>query len=349
MKIVIDAFGGDEAPLPVIKGASLALEQCEAQGISNLSITFAGHRRVLEQYADLTNNRSFRFLDTPSVAVSPDNEGIELGDDPHSPIRIALNRHARKEFDAVVSAGSTGAQVIASILELGKCRGITRPAVGSVLPTQKGLSFILDVGASLVASSHHLVQFAAMGLVYAKEMLGLEKPAIGVLNVGEENSVGDRTAIEAHSLLSETGLNYCGFIEGRDIPKGKADVIVTNGFIGNILLKYTEGLPALINSLLPESAADVKRDIFSRFDYQSFGGEPLLGVKGVSIICHGSSSERAIASGIMRAIKVAKSGLHEKIESFLVERFDSYFSRFKYLRSFKRPFRVSWGSAKKRS
>ena len=172
------------------------------------------------------------------------------------------------------------------------------------------------------------------------ELLGIKEPRIGVLNVGLENTVGDRSTVEAHRLLSESGYNFAGFVEGRDLPEGIADVVVTNGFVGNILLKYTEGLPGLLGKVIPKEYSEVQKIIKEQFDYQSYGGEPLLGVKGVSIICHGASSAVAISASIRQAARMAKLQIHRKLEIFLTQKFDSYFSQVKYLRSFRRSFRL---------
>jgi glycerol-3-phosphate acyltransferase PlsX len=176
-----------------------------------------------------------------------------------------------------------------------------------------------------------------MGAVYVRELLGLEHPSIGLLNVGVEATAGHSALAVAHRLLSESGLDFRGFVEGRDIPAGAADVVVTNGFVGNILLKYTEGLPeALKRHLGVDAESPPGSKLFESFDFHSYGGEPLLGVRGVSIIAHGASSDRAIAAAVIRATRIVPLRLYERIEAFLEDRFSSYFSRVKYLRSFRR-------------
>jgi len=240
------------------------------------------------------------------------------GKDKNSPIRVALKLHREGKFDAVVSAGSTGAQVVATLTELGACQWVNRPAIGSLFPTVKGFSLLLDIGATLVAGPRHLAQFAAMGHLYSKEMMGLEHPRIGLLNVGKEADVGPPAIKMAHKILNQSKFNYIGFIEGYDVLAGAADVIVTNGFVGNIMLKYTEGVREFVNKFLPaDSDENIGKLINDRLDYQNYGGEPLLGINGVSVISHGSSTALAICSAIMKAYQMAEAGFHAKFDSFM--------------------------------
>ncbi len=276
------------------------------------------------------------FIDVPDHSEKIKADPLSAGSVSDSAIRTALRMHRDGDIDAVISAGSTGAQVVASIEELDKCPGITRPAIGTFLPTAKEQLFLLDVGGSLVATPHQLVQFAVMGHVYASQIRRLPEPRIGVLNVARESNLGERNAIEAHSLLSDSGFNFIGFVEARDILAGVADVVVTNGFVGNSLLKFLEGLPILMRKFCED---DMIRKIEKKLDYQSNGGEPLLGVNGLSMVCHGASTATAIAASIKKSFHLAPLKLHEKLESFLVDKFASYFSQVKYLRSFRRSFK----------
>ncbi|NQT35789.1 phosphate acyltransferase PlsX [bacterium] len=340
MKIALDAFGGDNAPQAIIEGAINAVNEEPPPEIDKLNITLVGNRLEIEKHLKEKLPDSINVLDIPLKTDSNDQDPHADGDDKDSAIRTALRLHKAGKFDAVVSAGNTGAQVIASLMELEKIPGITRPAVGSFLPTAGGQCFLLDVGASLVASPHHLVQFATMGHVYVHQMLGINEPRIGVLNTGKEDSIGERNAVEAHALLAESGFNFTGFVEGRDLPLGVADVVVTNGFVGNVLLKFMEGFPALLRKLSSTESIDSLKSILKELDYQQFGGEPLLGVRGISIICHGSSSAQSITASILRAARMSKLKIYEKLDTFLAHKFDSYFSRVKYLRSFRRTFRL---------
>ena len=283
MRIALDALGGDNAPQVNIEGALLAVKNAPENGIEDLKITLVGDRQIIDKFLEDQLPAGIDLLHVPKSETQEKTDPILDGDDPDSPIRTALRLHQHGQFDAVVSAGSTGAQVVASMIELGKIHGITRPAVGSFLPTTGGDCFIIDVGASMSASPHHLVQFATMGHVYVRELLGIKEPRIGVLNVGQESAIGDRCAIEAHRKLSDSGFNFIGFIEGRDIPAGAADIVVTNGFVGNVLLKFAEALPMLITELISnvQDSPSLKK-FEDKFDYQRLGGEPLLGVNAVS-------------------------------------------------------------------
>lgn len=332
MRIALDVFGGDSAPLATINGAKLAQIEARKTGHSDLEIILVGSRSSLE--SNITDLPEKIEICDVADASNQDKSGfISAGNNPDSAIRTALRLHRQRDFDAVVSAGPTGTQVLASLNELEKCARITRPAIGTLLPTATGQCFVLDVGASLAANPHHLVQFAVMGYVYVQEVCGVINPRIGVLNVGHESEIGDKATVDTNRLLSESGLNYIGFVEGNDLQFDIADVVVTNGFVGNVLLKYTEGLPVLIKPFLSEKSWE---SFSKKYDYQSLGGEPLLGVKGVSIICHGASTDKAICAAIFRAVKIIKLKLHEKLEEFLINQFASYFSQVKYLRSFRR-------------
>ncbi len=335
MRIALDALGGDAAPEVIISGALLALKESSSRNLSDLHILLFGPRARLEPFFKSRLPENLEIYDVPESEPNPDDPHI-AGADPNSIIRTALRKHREGECDAVISAGSTGAQVLASLLELDKCSGITRPAIGVAIPTVSGRCFLIDVGASLVASPHHLIQFAAMGIVYVGEVLGKKQPKVGLLNVGGEEQIGERNIIETHRLLIESGIPFVGNIEGGDILKGKADVVVTNGFTGNILLKFLEGMPEFITGFLGLKVEEEMVMRLSKYlDYQKLGGEPLLGVRGVSMICHGASSEQAIASAIFRAIEISKHNLPEKIEAYIKDKFSSYFSRIKYLRSFR--------------
>ncbi|MCF7811311.1 phosphate--acyl-ACP acyltransferase [bacterium] len=341
MEIALDLFGGDHAPLTNVEGAKIAVAEASGSYPGGLTVVLVGSRKKLGNKMVSGLPDEISVLDINGKDGSTADDPHAAGNDPNSPIRTALRLHKEGKFAAVVSAGTTGSQLIASLHELERIPGITRPAIGSFIPTITGKSYLLDIGASLTASPYHFVQFAAMGHVYTKEMLGIEEPSIGILNVAHEGNVGDKNAILARQLLKETNFNFKGFVEGNDIPKGVVDVIITNGFIGNIILKFAEGFPAVLKQRLSGlSSIEIDKLMQENFDYESFGGEPLLGVKGVSVICHGASTPRAIATGILKAAEIARLKFHEKLEDFLLTKFDSYLSQVKYLRSFKRSLRL---------
>jgi glycerol-3-phosphate acyltransferase PlsX len=235
-----------------------------------------------------------------------------------------------KEADAFVSAGNTGAVMAISVFSLGRLKGVERPAISTVLPNLKGHTFLLDVGANVDCKPHHLLQFAVMGEAYAKYVLGDENPRIGLLNIGEEETKGNELTKEAYKLLkkaSEKGLNFVGNAEGRDIYSGDFDVIVCDGFVGNVALKLSESLAKILAKILKEEienhfisrlgAITLKPAIKSfkkRIDYAEWGGAPLLGVKAPVIISHGSSNAKAIKNAIKVACQFAESNLNSYIE-----------------------------------
>lgn len=339
MRIALDGLGGDLAPKVTVQGALLALRDAPEKGLDDLSVVLVGDQTRLLPFLPDPLPAKLYLVDADPPDENSVTSAAAIGEQAQSAIRIALRLHREGDVQGVVSAGSTAAQVVASLIELEKCYGITRPAIGSFLPTLRGASLLIDIGASLVATPHHLVQFAAMGHVYVREMLGIAEPRIGLINVGSEAFVGDRNVIEAHKLLDDSGFNFVGFIEGRDIAAGKADVLVTNGFVGNVILKFAEGIPTLLNAMVANLGDQATESVAKNFDYNAHGGEPLLGVKGVSIICHGASSERAVAQGIYQAAKISKLRLPDKLEDFLADKFATYFSQVKYLRSFRRSLR----------
>jgi glycerol-3-phosphate acyltransferase PlsX len=323
LRIALDAFGGDNAPRANIDGAKLALKQALESGTESFEIALVGDGRQLEKFGLEPVSSQLSFIDIPRPKGRSPKSLPSIAENPESAIRTALRMHSQGDFDAVVSAGSTGAQVLASILELERCQGVSRPAIGAFIPTAGGNCLLIDVGASLVATPMHLLQFAIMGNVYFRELMGNPSPRIGLLNVAAEAYAGEHAAIEAHRGLSESRLNFVGFVEGRDVPAGKADVVVVSGLIGNVLLKYIEGLPALFSKFASISDSEsLYRVIAEKLDFHTFGGEPLLGVNGVSIICHGASNERSVAAAIHQAVRISRMGLNRKIEDALKESAD---------------------------
>ena len=233
---------------------------------------------------------------------------------------VGLKLHAADKADAFVSAGNTGAQMASSVFLLKLHHGLTRPAIAAMIPTLKHPVVLVDAGANVDCSAEELVQFARLGSVYAEDILGRPEPSIGLLSNGEESEKGNASVKEAHKLLSHAGLNFVGNVEGRDIltagsARGSLDVVVCDGFVGNVLLKFYESVPELIFSML--AAAGIGQDIIAKtfrgFDYSDYGGAPLLGVKGVSIISHGSSSPHAIKNAIQVAVRAVESRMNDHI------------------------------------
>lgn len=313
MRIALDAMGTDLAPGPEVEGALLALR--DADGVE---IVLVGDESVIR--AELA--RHDEIPDTLQVRHAPDR--VTADDAPASVIRrkpdssivVGLRMQKEGEADAFVSAGSTGAVMASSLFTLRPLPGVERPPVGAILPTARGLSLLLDAGANIGCKPQHLVQFAHLGSVYAKDAMGREDPKVGLLNIGEEPGKGDELSIETHQLLTrEAGINFVGNIEGRDIVRGDCDVVVCDGFVGNVLLKFYESVAGYIVDLLRkelEAAGDTSLDlehVFRVLDYTEYGGAPLLGLGGVSIICHGESPPKAIRNALAVAARAVRSEL----------------------------------------
>ncbi|MBW3534786.1 MAG: phosphate acyltransferase PlsX, partial [Gemmatimonadetes bacterium] len=234
---------------------------------------------------------------------------------PDSSISVGLKLQKAGEVDAFVSAGSTGAVMAGSLFILRPLEGVDRPAIGTLLPTARTPVLMLDAGANVDCKPHHLVQFAHLGHIYAQDLMGIERPRIALLNIGEEREKGDELSVEAHQRLAgENGLHFVGNVEGRDIIRGACDVLVCDGFVGNVLLKFYESVAQFIIGLLKremqrtETDLDLE-DVFRVLDYSEYGGAPLLGVGGVSIICHGQSPPKAIRNALRVAHQAVRSDI----------------------------------------
>jgi glycerol-3-phosphate acyltransferase PlsX len=302
MRIALDAMGSDRAPAVEVEGAVGAL----LDRSDDVRVVLVGNREKIE--AELA-----RFPDAPRdrLEIVHASEVIEMGEAPATAIRrkrdssivVGVNLLKAGEVDAFISAGSTGAVMAASLVILRTIAGVDRPPVGARIPTATGRCLALDVGANVDTKPHQLVQFAELGSVYAQDILGIDNPRVGLLNIGAEPEKGNEVVVEAHQLLTRTDLNFIGNVEGREIVSGHCDVLVADGFVGNVLLKFYESVAGLITSMLKREFAElgVEMDldrVFRRLDYTGIGGAPLLGVNGVVIICHGGSPPHAITNAI---------------------------------------------------
>jgi len=315
--IAVDAMGGDHAPDVVIGGVRAALDADPA-----LTVLLVGPQDVV---SGLSSDRL-----RPVVA----SEVIDMGEHPAAAVRtkkdssIVVGCRSVKNGDAAgfFSAGSTGACMAAATLVMGRIEGVLRPAIATVIPGAARPSVLLDIGANADVKPEMLVQFALMGRAYAQVVLGVAEPHVGLLNIGEEPTKGSVLAQEAHVLMGDHVRGFIGNVEGRDLPAGTVDVVVTDGFTGNVALKVLEGLASTlfgqIRDVLTESlhtrlaAAVIKpglKRLKDRIDPDTYGGAPLLGVRGVCIIGHGSSNERAVANGIAVAARAARGGLTARI------------------------------------
>ena len=320
-------MGGDFAPQATVAGALLALSELP----SDHTIQLVGRTAVVSeqldtlladpQYAPMRPHRErITIVEAPDVIEMTDKPGAAVRGKPNSSMILGLKLQAEGKSDAFVSAGNTGAQMAASMVVLRLHASLKRPAIATVFPTSRKPVVVLDSGANVDCAADELVQFARLGTVYAEDILGRENPAIGLLSIGEEPEKGNTVVKEAHQLLQSAGLNFVGNVEGRDLPTGQCDrgpidVVVCDGFVGNVVLKFYEAIAPFIIGLLAGAGID-KRTMMSALkdlDYSEHGGAPLLGVNGVSIISHGKSSPRAIMNAIKVGVRAIDSRMNEHI------------------------------------
>ncbi len=329
MKIVVDAMGGDRAPVVEVEGAVSALAEAE----SDLEVVLVGDGERVE--AEL---RRLGAVDVPRISIEHAPDRIEMGEDAVRQVRrkksasIVVATRLLKDGggDGLVSAGNTGAVVATSLLQLGRLKGVRRPAIATFLPTPKGEAIVLDVGANADCTPQHLLQFGVMGEIYAKRVLGRPNPKVGLLNIGEESSKGNKLVQATYPLLEGSHLNFAGNVEGRDVFQGVVDVVVCDGFVGNVVLKFTESVTHLITSLIREEighdprnrlGALLMKPVFRRLsqqlDYAEYGGAPLLGLDGVVTIAHGSSNPKAIKNAILVTARFAREKINDHIRQEL--------------------------------
>ena len=322
-RIALDAMGGDHAPHATIAGALLALDElAPAHTLQLVGRTEDIERELGSQLAnDAGPRKRLTIVEAPQVVEMSDKPAAVLRGKANSSMAVGLKLQAAGESDAFVSAGNTGAQMAASTLILKLHEGLTRPAIGTVFPTVNHPVVVLDSGANVDCTAEELVQFARLGATYAEDILGRKNPSVGLLSIGEEAEKGNAAVKEAHQALLESDLNFQGNVEGRDIltgatDRGPIDVVVCDGFVGNVLLKFYESVPPMILALLARSGVDpaqLRRAFSKEFDYSEHGGAPLLGVRGVSIISHGKSSPNAIKNAILVALRAVESRMTEHI------------------------------------
>jgi glycerol-3-phosphate acyltransferase PlsX len=332
-RIALDAMGGDFAPQATVAGALLALAELDQAH----SIQLVGRTTVvteqLEALLKLPEHESVRgqrgrleIVEAPDVIEMTDKPSTAIRGKPLSSMIVGLKLQADGKSDAFVSAGSTGAQMAASMVVLKLHTGLKRPAIATVFPTARQAVVVLDSGANVDCGADELVQFARLGVVYAEDILGRQNPSVGLLSIGEEPEKGNAVTKEAHALLQSAGLNFLGNVEGRDLPKGASDhgpidVVVCDGFVGNVVLKFYEATGPFIIGLLAKAGLDQKvmMGALKDLDYSEHGGAPLLGVKGISIISHGKSNPRAIKNAIKVAVRALDSKMDEHIGRRLQE------------------------------
>ncbi|GMV04343.1 MAG: phosphate acyltransferase [Gemmatimonadota bacterium] len=317
MRIALDAMGTDHAPAAEVAGAIGALQELEP----DIEVVLVGDQEAVE--AELSRHEGapegrLHVHHAPERVTAADPPASVLRKKPASSIVLGLKMVKAGEADAFVSAGSTGAVMATSLFTLRPLPGVARPAIGTLLPTAATPCLMLDAGANVDCKPLHLVQFAHLGNVYAQDLMGIEKPRVALLNIGEEPEKGDELTLEAHRMLAAApGIDFVGNVEGRDIIQGYCDVVVCDGFVGNVLLKFYESVAEFIIGLLKKEVRHSDQlnleEVFRVLDYAEYGGAPLLGVGGVSIICHGESSSRAIRNAIGAAARAVRSDMVKHI------------------------------------
>ncbi|MGM0644826.1 MAG: phosphate acyltransferase PlsX [Thermodesulfobacteriota bacterium] len=321
--IAVDAMGGDFGPQVVVPGAVSA---AQANG---LGLVFVGQEETIQPYLEQTDTSGI------DVDIADAREVVAMSDKP-SQLRRKQDTSIQKAFllvkkgqaDGVVSAGNSGASLACGMFTLGRIKGIERPALASILPTEKNPLVLIDVGANVDCKARHLFQFGLMADVLAQDVLKITAPRVGILSIGEEEGKGNALVRDAYTMLSRSSLNFVGNVEGRDIFGGDIDVAVCDGFVGNVALKISEGLATSLSRILKRELATgvlakmgclLARDGFRRFarrvDYAEYGGAPLLGLNGITIVCHGASNRKAISS----AVAMAGTFVQNKANDHLVQ------------------------------
>ncbi len=327
IKIAVDAMGGDHAPETIVKGAISAANSL------NISIVLVGDESKITPLVG----------DSKNISIVHASELIDMDDSPleafkkkkDSSIHKGLNLVKDKKADGFISAGNTGAVMSCSLFILGRIPGVDRPALASLIPTKKGHALMLDMGSNVDSKPIHLEQYAMMGHYFSSQVLHVESPKVGLINIGEEEEKGNQLTQQVYETLKVSSLNFVGNIEGKDLLYHKADVIVCDGFVGNTLLKFGEGLVEFImseiklgvenSSLLPKIGAlllkPVLKTLKKKIDYEEYGGAPLLGINGVSVVAHGKSKEKAIVNAIRIAKESVETDMINKISTAIQHEF----------------------------
>jgi glycerol-3-phosphate acyltransferase PlsX len=323
IRIAVDAMGGDHAPEAIIAGALMAARRLQ------IGLLLVGARDVIREELRRHSGAAsmdLQILDAPERVEMAEAASVALRRKPNASIRLAAAAVRDGEAAALFSAGHTGATVMAAHGAFGRLPGVDRPALATTIPTRRTPAVLLDSGATVECRPQHLVQFAIMGSAYARIALGCDSPRVGLLSVGEEESKGNELTREAHQLLKSAPVNFVGNVEGRHVYSGEADVIVCDGFTGNVTLKISEGLVETVERLLLDELSStvgtrvgylLSRQGFRRFrkrvDYSEYGGAPLIGLDGLCVVGHGRSSAKAVRSALAMTVKCVQDGLLDRL------------------------------------
>lgn len=330
LDIIVDAMGGDNAPEQIVKGC---MDAINAEKGFNLVIVGDEEsiRTEIEKSEGVDWGR-IRIIHTSQTISNTDAPVKSLKEKKDSSLVVGLNLLKEGKGDAFLSAGNTGALMAGALFIVGRIKGVDRPALAPVIPTLRGKTLLIDAGSNTDCRPVNFRQFGVMGALYMKEMFGIENPAVGLVNVGEEKMKGNAVIREAHRLLSETDINFVGNIEGREIIEGKADVVVCDGFVGNVILKTMEGTANGLYTLLRQELTknffrtacamllkNWLKSIKEQNDYREYGGAPFLGIDGVVIKCHGSSNARAIKVAIVQAKEFVNNNIIQQLRSDFID------------------------------
>ena len=331
VKVVVDAMGGDNAPEEPVKAAVEAVKEKE-----NIQVILTGVQDVIEaelrKYPDYPKDR-IRVVHASQVIETAEPPVMAIQKKKDSSIVVGLNLVKKQEADAFVSSGSTGAVLVGGQVIVGRIKGIQRPPLAPLIPTAKGVSLLIDCGANVDARPNHLVQFAQMGSIYMEDVVGVKNPRVAIVNIGAEEAKGNALVKETYPLLKACkNINFIGSIEARDIPKGEADVIVTEAFVGNVILKLEEGLASTLIHVIKEGMMSTTRskiggllvkpalkDTLKTFDATEYGGAPLLGLKGLVVKIHGSAKAKETKTAIFQCVTFKEQRINEKIVAHLAE------------------------------
>jgi glycerol-3-phosphate acyltransferase PlsX len=331
MKIAVDAMGGDFAPQINVEGAFLASKNY------GVKVVLVGDEdqisKELSKYP--TSKLPIYVHHAPHVVAMHESPSIVIRRMKETSIKVAIDLAKEEQVKGIISAGNSGATMALAMFIFKKLEGVERPAIATVHPTPKGSTVLIDSGGNVDCKPFHLVQFAIMGDAYGKYILGEQEPRIGLLSNGEEEGKGNELTREVHDILLKTDMNYIGYVEGHDLNSGEVDVIVCDGFVGNVALKISEGLWETISSILKGEAKDnlrakvayflmkrAMRRLEKKVDYSEFGGAPLIGINGNCVISHGHSNGKAIMNAILLAASLAKNKLNEHVTQELKEKQD---------------------------
>lgn len=328
VRVVLDALGGDHAPGNEVEGGIMAL----AEAGQGLSLVLVGDEaKVRDAWMKAGGDpASVTFVHAAQTITMDDPPTAAVKQKRESSLAVGMRYHQEGHADAFVSAGNTGAVLSASTLILGRIKGVSRPTIGTFIPAEHGICLLVDAGTNVDCRAQFLYEFGVMGSIYFQKIAGKERPTVALLNVGEEKGKGSEVVNEAYRLLEAGPVNFVGNVEGRDILKAKADVVVCDGFVGNIVLKFGESVPSFLKaklkdaaerSILDKIALGLARGAMRRalnvLDPNEHGGVPVLGVNGVSIIGHGSSSSKGIKNMILSAVDVVRGDINRHIETAL--------------------------------